>query len=462
MAELPGGTVTFLFTDIEGSTNLLRHLGEGYERVLSDHRNVLRQAFESSGGTVVDAQGDAFFVVFPRAADAIAAAVDGLRALEANEWPPGGKPRVRMGIHTGEPSLVEDGFIGLPVHRGARLCAAGYGGQILLSGTTRDIAEDHLPPGIRLVDLGEHKLKDFDRPESISQVTANGLESTFPPLRAASSEPGGSTPFAGHEGELAAAAQAVLRTPPPRHASAWARVMDPLHRRVDPLRRLSGIRRRRGPAHRIESPGFRLYASARIAPNEKLAGEVRSLGSSVVEGARLAADADRLLAEQDDKTLARRLRDDRESAHISDRHLRAADALAQKIAAREALVEARRVFEEETRQLEPKLDRVRDQLFDARLDAGAADDVAQAVQELQESFHQVSARLQDAYSLASSTPIQTSSVGRAPDDAHVAPLEGEGDFAAGTSVFTDHLSSEHVEKARRDAREYQSRRGDDT
>src|SRR5919201_815813 len=117
MAELPSGTVTFLFTDIEGSTNLLKRLGDGYEGLLADHRRLLRRAFEESRGRVVDSQGDAFFVVFRSALDAVTAAVEGQRALEGHSWPPGAEPRVRMGLHTGEPALVGQAFAGLAVHR---------------------------------------------------------------------------------------------------------------------------------------------------------------------------------------------------------------------------------------------------------------------------------------------------------------------------------------------------------
>lgn len=412
MAELPSGTVTFLFTDIERSTDLLTRLREEYEKVLSDYRATLKRAFENSGGTVIDTQGDSFFVAFPRAMDAVAGAVNGQRALITHEWPPGGQPRVRMGIHTGEPSLVESGFVGLPVHKGARICAAGHGGQILLSRPARDIAEDHLPPGVGLLDLGEHKLKDFERPESISQLTVEGLESTFPPLRAIGSQPGESTPFAGQEEELAAAAQTVFRQPL-RRASSWAGATVTLHLAAAQLQRLSGILRHRRKSHWIENPGFRLYASAWIAPTEKLVTEVKSLASAVVVGARLAGDADRLLAEQNDKTLALRLKEYRESAHISDRHLRVADGLARQLAARETLVEARRVFEKGARQLAPKLDAIREQLFDARLDTDATRDLAETVRERRESLQQVSARLQDAYSLASSESTQVSSGRRA-------------------------------------------------
>src|SRR5919108_2063183 len=160
MVELPSGTVTFLFTDIEGSTRLLRELGDAYEHVLTEHRQLLSAFFEEAGGQVVDMQGDAFFVAFRRAKDAVEAAVAAQRALAEHRWPAGGEPRVRMGIDTGEPSVVDEGFVGLPVHRAARICAAGHGGQILLSRTTRGLVEDALPRDVRLLDVGEHRLKD--------------------------------------------------------------------------------------------------------------------------------------------------------------------------------------------------------------------------------------------------------------------------------------------------------------
>jgi class 3 adenylate cyclase len=147
MTELPSGTVTLVFTDIEESTRLLQDLGETYEQVLTDHRQVLGSRFAEHEGVVVDMQGDAFFVAFARAQHAVAAAVEAQRALAAHEWPGPKAPRVRVAIHTGEPARVGEGFVGLAVHRAARICAAGHGGQILLSSTTRDLVQDHLPPG---------------------------------------------------------------------------------------------------------------------------------------------------------------------------------------------------------------------------------------------------------------------------------------------------------------------------
>jgi class 3 adenylate cyclase len=166
-SELLGGTVTFLFTDIEGSTRLERELRERYGEVLADHRRLLREAFARYGGREIDTQGDSFFFVFPRARDAVAASVAGQRALAEHGWPEAGAVRVRIGMHTGEATLDEGRYVGLAVHRAARISAAGHGGQILVSGSTRDVVEDDLPSDQRLVDLGEHRLKDLPRPERV-------------------------------------------------------------------------------------------------------------------------------------------------------------------------------------------------------------------------------------------------------------------------------------------------------
>jgi DNA-binding NarL/FixJ family response regulator/class 3 adenylate cyclase len=182
MAELPTGTVTFLFTDIEGSTQLVKRLGEAYAEVRAEHERILRDAVSANRGEEVDTQGDAFFVAFGRARDAIAAAVAAQRALARHGWPGGVQVRVRMGIHTGEPLAADGRYVGLGVHRAARISAAGHGGQILLSNATRELVEDDLPPDVRLLDLGEHRLKDLDRPERIFQVDVDDLPSEFPPL----------------------------------------------------------------------------------------------------------------------------------------------------------------------------------------------------------------------------------------------------------------------------------------
>src|SRR5258708_1722956 len=157
--DLPTGTITLLFTDIEGSTLLLQHVGEQYSHVLAQCRQSLHAAFQRFHGHEVDTQGDAFFFAFARATDAISAAVAAQGILASHTWPEGAAVRVRMGLHTGEPQRPADGYVGLDVHLAARLMSVGHGGQVLLSQTTRRLLEHHLPAGVSLRDLGEHRLK---------------------------------------------------------------------------------------------------------------------------------------------------------------------------------------------------------------------------------------------------------------------------------------------------------------
>src|SRR5437764_2343593 len=147
MTSLPGGTVTFVFTDIEGSTRLLQELGDAYATLARDHRRLVREAFGERGGTEIDTQGDSFFFSFPRARDAVAAAVDAQRRLRDHGWPRDAAVRVRMGLHTGEPSLGDEGYLGIDVVRAARISAAGHGGQVLVSETTRALLGNQLPDG---------------------------------------------------------------------------------------------------------------------------------------------------------------------------------------------------------------------------------------------------------------------------------------------------------------------------
>jgi class 3 adenylate cyclase len=179
---LPGGTVTFLFTDIEGSTRLLQELGDDYGQVVVDHRRILRDVFGTAGGREVDTQGDAFFYSFTRARDAVRGAVDGQRALAAHEWPGGAEVRVRMGLHTGEPHVGDEGYVGLDVVRAARICSAGHGGQILLSETTRALIGNDLPDGVSVRDLGEQHLKDIQH-EHVYQLALAESDQSFPPLK---------------------------------------------------------------------------------------------------------------------------------------------------------------------------------------------------------------------------------------------------------------------------------------
>ncbi len=183
MSTLPGGTVTFVFTDIEGSTQLLQELGdEAYGQVSGDHRRLVRETFGAQGGTEIDTQGDAFFFSFPRARDAVAAAVDAQRALRDHGWPDGREVRVRMGVHTGEPHVGEEGYLGLDVVRAARISAAGHGGQILISETTRALIGNQLPEGVAVHDLGQQHLKDVQH-EHIYELTIDGRSLAGKPLK---------------------------------------------------------------------------------------------------------------------------------------------------------------------------------------------------------------------------------------------------------------------------------------
>jgi predicted ATPase/class 3 adenylate cyclase len=204
---LPTGTLTLLFTDIAGSTELLHALGDGYPDVLAAHGNLVRTACAAHGGIEVDTQGDAFFYIFPRATEAVAAAVQGQQALAAHPWPERGTVRVRMGLHTGEPQRTAEGYAGLDVHRAARISAAGHGGQVLLSQATADMAQHALPPGVQLRRLGRHRLKDLPRPELLTQLDIEGLPVDFPPVRSLNARPNNlptpPTPLIGREQDVA-------------------------------------------------------------------------------------------------------------------------------------------------------------------------------------------------------------------------------------------------------------------
>jgi class 3 adenylate cyclase len=197
--DLPSGTVTFLFTDVEDSTKLLHKLGaREYARALAEHRRVLREAFGVYGGVEVDTQGDAFFVAFPTAPEALQAATTALKGLAP------GRIRVRMGIHTGTPHLTEDGYVGVDVHRAARIAGSGHGGQVLVSAATASLLRTS-----RLRDLGVHRLKDLSAPERIYQLG----DEDFPPLRSLhqTNLPVPTTPFLGRERELAQVLGLLLR-----------------------------------------------------------------------------------------------------------------------------------------------------------------------------------------------------------------------------------------------------------
>jgi WD40 repeat protein/class 3 adenylate cyclase len=183
MRQLPTGTVTFLFTDIEGSTRLLHALGERYAQALTDHRRLLRAAFTLHRGVEVDTQGDSFFIAFADPSGALAAAEEAQRALSSHAWPEGEALRVRMGLHTGEPLVVDGHYVGIDVHRAARIAAAAHGGQVIVSErTTRLLLGNEIGAGT-LRELGGHRLKDLPEPERLFQLVVDDLPSSFPPLR---------------------------------------------------------------------------------------------------------------------------------------------------------------------------------------------------------------------------------------------------------------------------------------
>ena len=176
MATLPSGTVTFLFSDIEGSTALLKRLGERYGELIAEHRRIVRETFGAQGGVEIDVQGDSFFFAFARAREAVAAAVAAQRAHAERAWPGGESVLVRMGLHTGEPALGAEGYLGVDVVRAARLCTAGKGGHILLSEATRALVGSSLPDGVSVHPLGERRLKDIDEPERVHELTIEGID----------------------------------------------------------------------------------------------------------------------------------------------------------------------------------------------------------------------------------------------------------------------------------------------
>jgi predicted ATPase/class 3 adenylate cyclase len=211
---LPTGTVTFLFTDIESSTRLQQRLGPSYAQALGEHQALLRDAFAAHGGAEVDTQGDAFFVAFASAPEAVAAAAQAQLTLADHHWPDGSSLRVRIGLHTGTPQLVGDHYVGLDVVVAARIAASGHGGQVLLSQTTHDLAEYALPKEAALRDLGAHRLKDLQHAEQLYQLVLPGLPTDFPPLRTLDAHPNNlpvqPTPLLGR-GEAVAALCSLLR-----------------------------------------------------------------------------------------------------------------------------------------------------------------------------------------------------------------------------------------------------------
>ena len=214
--SLPTGTVTFLFTDIEGSTRLMQEVGERYVQAQADHHRLLREAFTGSRGRELRTEGDSFFCVFESAIDACTAAATAQRSFAQHNWPDGVVLRVRMGLHTGEAPLVGNEYIGLDVHHAARVSSAAHGGQVVISDATRALVDHHLSDGLGIRDLGTHRLKDLARPERLFQLVIEGVPDQFPPLRTLDSTPNNLptqlTSFIGREGDVADARRVLGTT----------------------------------------------------------------------------------------------------------------------------------------------------------------------------------------------------------------------------------------------------------
>ena len=216
MTRLPTGTVTFFFSDIEGSTRLIQQLGEHYPDVLLAHHTIQREALAANRGHELRTEGDSFFIVFESALDACTGAAAVQEMLAQHSWPQDGQVRVRIGLHTGEATLVGNEYLGLDVHRAARVASAGHGGQVLISETTRALVEHALPPGLTLKDLGLHRLKDMARPERLFQLSVEGLLSEFPALKTLEATPNNLptqlTSFIGRDDQVREAKQLLTRS----------------------------------------------------------------------------------------------------------------------------------------------------------------------------------------------------------------------------------------------------------
>ena len=176
LMSLPAGTITCVFTDMEASTALLKQLGDGYGDVLRAHRSIVRDTFSPAGGVEIDTQGDSFFFAFPRAREAVAAAIEVQRAHARTVWPDEAVVRVRIGLHTGEPAVGDEGYLGLDVVRAARICGVGRGGVVLLSETTRALLGSAVPDGVSISQPEEQQLKDLDDPEFLYELRIEGVD----------------------------------------------------------------------------------------------------------------------------------------------------------------------------------------------------------------------------------------------------------------------------------------------
>jgi class 3 adenylate cyclase len=347
MLELPSGTVTFLFTDLEGSTPLAERLGDRYGQLLVDHRSLVRAAVAEAGGVEVDCRADEFFGAFTDAAEAVKAALAAQRAFQLHQWPNEVRLGVRMGIHTGEPTLAEEGYLGVDVHRGHRICSAASGAQVLVSSSTKESLSDSGLDGVDFRDLGEHELKGLSSPTRIFQVVVADLPSEFPPLRSAGAvEPG---PFEGRERELGQTAARRLR-----------------------LRRaLSGLRDGGSTQPDLEALGWEVRALLPAAsPAEQ--GPLSELGGVLFTSGRSVVETDRYLAALDRDSLHRRLSAYREMGVSSNRAKAEVNAVASRIAHIDRLAARRKSVEKTTSRLAERIRSLKERMHD-RLESSSSD-----------------------------------------------------------------------------------------
>ena len=339
MAGLPTGTVTLLFTDIEGSTSLVHRLGEDFGAVREQHRRVLRKAVADAGGHEVECRADEFFAAFQRAKDGVAATVAAQRLLAEHGWPEGISLRVRMGLHTGEPGVEGGGYLGVDVHRTARICAAGHGGQILLSQTTRDLVAS----GVELKDLGTYSLAGLPAAERLFQLLAVGLRSEFPPLRAESGD----------------------------------------------RRRLAGRMPRRSSRQPTFADAARQERQRLPAAAAPLRRPLAELGAALFTADRALTRAGGFLARVDHKQLTSRLSRQRELSIYSEQARREAELLQTRITCVEQLEDRHNALARLAPQLPARLDALRTEEEITQLH----EDVSTATDQLDQALHQAAKAL---------------------------------------------------------------------
>jgi class 3 adenylate cyclase len=305
VVEPPIGTVTLMFTDIEGSTRLVQQLGEGYGTFLDEERRLLRKAVGDAGGHEVDCRADELFAAFQRAKDGVAAAVAVQRNLDTRSWPEGARVRVRIGLHAGEPVVEGDAYLGLDVNRAARICSAAHGGQILLSEPTRDLVADDA----EFKDLGAHSLPGLPHPERIFQLLAPGLQSNFPPLRAEGAEPG-------------------------------------------LLKKILPSARARAPT--LEEEAWRARALLAKVPRSRQK-PLTELGAALFTADRAVSQADNFLSRVDRKSLARAVDVQREAAVVSRRARKEVASLEGQTGSLDRLLERRQALADLASELPSKL-----------------------------------------------------------------------------------------------------------